>query len=158
MEIPYFPLFVNLKGKKIRVAGGGSVALRRIRTLLRFDADIYVSATRINEELQRLEKEGKIHVQKRAFKLEDLDDVQMVIAATNDREVNARIHDLCRERDIPVNVADDHTKCDFYFPSVVLTDDVVVGISSGGEDPGKTKAVRKQLEQILTHPGQAPAE
>lgn len=158
METPYFPLFVNLKGKKIFVAGGGTVALRRIRTLLRFDADIWVSAPHVEEELQRMEENGTIRIQKRVFLPEDLDDVQMVIAATDDREVNARIHDLCRGKGIPVNVADDHTKCDFYFPSVILTDDIVVGINSGGENPGKTKAVRKRLEQILTHSEQAPAE
>ena len=58
--------------------------------------------------------------------------------------------DYCRKRGIPVNVADDKTLCDFYFPALVLTDDVVIGIGSGGENPGRVKEVRKRILQIQT--------
>ena len=60
MEKAYFPMFIDLTGKKILVAGGGAIALRRVRTLLRFGADIQVTAPEFCEEMKRLEKEKKI--------------------------------------------------------------------------------------------------
>lgn len=154
METPYFPMFINLCGKKVFVAGAGNIALRRIRTLLRFGAAVCVAAPSVSGEVQQLEQEGKIRISRREFQPEDLEGAEMVIAATDNGEVNTQIWTMCRERGILVNVADDHIKCDFYFPSVVMNDEIVVGISSGGKDPAKTKAVRQRLEQILAGDGQ----
>ena len=150
MERPYFPMFVDLSGKHIFVAGGGKIACRRIKSLLKFGARIHVAAPRICEEIAVLARQrpDDIEISLRKYRPLDLDGMDLAIAATDDREVNRDIHMQCRERKIPVNVADDKTLCDFYFPSVVLTDDVVIGIGSGGENPGRVKEVRKKIEKL----------
>ena len=166
MDTPYFPLFINLSGKKILVAGGGKIALRRVRTLMRFGADIRIVSPVLCAELEELcsasdtsgrkDREenasglnGALYISRRKYESGDAVGAALVIAATNDRETNRRICRECREIGIPVNTVDERGECDFYFPSVVMTDSIVVGINSGGEDPGRTKKIRRKIEDLL---------
>ena len=141
-------MFIDLTGKNIMVAGGGTIALRRVRTLLKFGADIHVIAPELCEELVQMEEEGKITAEYREYRTGDIDGAQIVLAATDDHAVNRKIWEECRERKIMVNVSDDKALCDFYFPSVVMTEDAVIGINSGGEDPAGTKALRAKIEEL----------
>lgn len=149
MERPYFPMFIDLKDKKILVAGGGSIALRRVRTLLKFGADVSIVSPRLCEELIQLEEEGEITVELREYRTGDIDGAEIVLAATDNHEVNRRIWEECRAAGITVNTADDRNLCDFYFPSVVMTDDTVIGINCGGMDHAKVKETRKKIEKTL---------
>ncbi|KAA8501833.1 bifunctional precorrin-2 dehydrogenase/sirohydrochlorin ferrochelatase [Mediterraneibacter catenae] len=149
MERPYFPMFIDLTDKKILVAGGGTIALRRIRTLLKFRADIRVIAPELCEELAQLEEGGKIAAERREYCTPDIDGVQIVLAATDDHEVNRRIWEECRAAGVTVNVADDRSLCDFYFPSIVMTEDTVIGINCGGEDHAKVKETRIKIEEMF---------
>ena len=148
MERPYFPMFIDLTDRKIFVAGGGRIARRRIEALVKFGADIHVAAPQVCPEVALLAEEGKIKILLREYRPSDLDGMEFAIAATDDREVNRAVYAECRKRGIPVNVADDKTLCDFYFPALVLTDDVVIGIGSGGESPGRVKEVRQRIEKL----------
>ena len=165
-------MFIDLTGKKVLVVGGGSIALRRVQTLLRFRADIRVIAPQLCGGLSELEHNGMIRAEHRKYcegdvaekyrdggkKREEVSGPspggtetapEFVLAATDSREVNRIVWQECRNAGIPVNVADDKNLCDFFFPSVVMTDEIVVGINSGGTDPGKVKAARKKIEQFL---------
>lgn len=148
MERPYFPMFIDLTDRKIFVAGGGRIARRRIEALVKFGADIHVAAPQVCPEIALLAEEGKIKILLREYRPSDLDGMEFAIAATDDREVNRAVYAECRKRGIPVNVADDKTLCDFYFPALVLTDEVVIGIGSGGESPGRVKEVRQRIEKL----------
>lgn len=148
MERPYFPMFIDLTDRKIFVAGGGRIARRRIEALVKFGADIHVAAPQVCPEIALLAEEGKIKILLREYRPSDLDGMEFAVAATDDREVNRAVYAECRKRGIPVNVADDKTLCDFYFPALVLTDDVVIGIGSGGESPGRVKEVRQRIEKL----------
>lgn len=149
MERPYFPMFIDISGKKILVVGGGSIALRRVRTLLKFGADIKVIAPELKEELTELETQGKITAERRCYGAGDTEGYEIVLAASDRPDVNCAVKNECSERGIPVNTADDKSLCDFYFPSVVMTDDVVIGINSGGTNPGKVKETRREIERII---------
>ncbi|MCI8637808.1 MAG: bifunctional precorrin-2 dehydrogenase/sirohydrochlorin ferrochelatase [Coprococcus sp.] len=149
MEHAFFPMFVDISNKKIVVAGGGQVALRRVKTLLLFTEDILVIAPRINEELCALEREGQIRCKKRECRREDIKDADIVLAATDCRRVNDAIYAYCREQGILVNTADDKKKCDFYFPSVIQKAGVTIGVNSGGTSPATVKQVREQIENCL---------
>ena len=142
-------MFIDLTDKKILVAGGGTIALRRIRTLLKFRADIRVIAPELCEELAQLEEEGKIAAERREYRTPDIDGVQIVLAATDDHEVNRRIWEECRAAGVTVNVADDRSLCDFYFPSIVMTEDTVIGVNCGGEDHAKVKETRIKIEEMF---------
>lgn len=149
MERPYFPMFVDLTGKKVLMVGGGKIALRRVKTLLRFGAQIRVIAPELCGELEDLEREGRICAERRRYRTGDTEGADLVLAAAGSREVGCAVRAESMERGIPVNVADDKRLCDFYFPSVVMTEDVVVGINSGGTDPGMVRRTRQRLERIL---------
>lgn len=149
MEKPYFPLFIDLEGKSVLVAGGGRIALRRVRILLRFGAEISVISPRLCRELEEMAKARIICAETRKYESGDIRGAALVLAATDSREVNLQIREECRTEGIPVNVSDNRDLCDFYFPSVVMTDEAVIGISSGGEDPGRTRKIRREIEKTL---------
>lgn len=147
MEKPYFPMFVDISGKKVLVVGGGRIALRRVKTLLKFGPEILIIAPLVEEELRELEDQGRIRIRQRQYRPEDICGADIVLAATDDQDLNRNIWKSCREQKISVNIADDKSLCDFYFPSVVMTEDVVIGINSGGTDPEKVKEMRRQIEK-----------
>lgn len=150
MEKRYFPMFVDISDKKIVVVGGGTVAARRVKTLLDFAEDITVVSPEICEKLRALREGSGLRVIERGWRQEDLAGAQIVLAATDQKEVNAKIVRYCREHRIPVNTADDKSLCDFYFPSIIKEDPVIIGINSGGISPAKVKETRQKLERALS--------
>lgn len=155
MEKAYFPMFVDLSEKKIIIVGGGKIAARRAATLTRFASDITVIAPEFSEAMERLAAEEKIRCERRKYRAGDIKEADMVLAATDNRELNHRIAGECRDlersggRRILLSVADDRNLCDFYFPSVIQKEEIVIGINSGGSDPGKVKQFRKELEEKM---------
>lgn len=139
----YFPMFINLSDKKIVVVGGGNIATRRIRTLLQFTRNITAIAPKSTMELQELGKTGYVNLITRPVKRSDFDMAYMVIAATNDWKLNDEIYRVCKEEGIYVNVADDKSKCDFYFPGIYMKDEVVIGIT--GQWPGSQQSQKSPL-------------
>lgn len=147
MERAYFPMFVDITGKKVIVVGGGQIALRRVRTLQKFGADIRVIAPELCEGFRELEDSGALKAEYRVYRAGDVEGADLVIAATDSTGVNRQVYQECKDRGILVNTADDHRRCDFYFPAVVMTEEVVIGINSGGKNPGKVKEVRREIEE-----------
>ena len=150
----YFPLFVDLKGKRITVVGGGAIAARRIRTLLEFGARITVIAPEVAEELGQLAEEGRLVWRQAAFH-PDAPGVFagdfLVLAATDRREVNLAVWRKCRELRIPVNLADDREKCDFYFPGIAAGGGIVAGITAEGRDHRLAREATEQVRELLAH-------
>lgn len=142
---PYFPMFVDLSERKVVVVGAGTIAKRRIRTLIQFTNKLYVIAPEVNRELSDLEKEGHLTIIKKNYEREDLYGADLVIAATNDHKVNNDIYSVCKCMGITVNVCSDKTKCDFYFPGIVRKDQVVAGVTASGTDH---KLARQAVEKI----------
>lgn len=153
MDKMYFPMFVDLSDKKIVVAGGGNVAARRVDTLLRFAEDITVVAPMFCERLRELGGEGRVRCIGRAYEKGDIRGADLVLAATDSGKVNRVIGEDCREeerrsgRRVFFNAADDKELCDFYFPAVVETDGVIIGINSAGRNPAEVRRVRERLQK-----------
>lgn len=151
----YFPIFIDLSDKKIVVIGGGVIASRRVHSLLPYSGQITVVAPVQSPVLQNLHKEGKIVCIEDIYRKEQISEADMVIAATNVPAVNHQVKDDCIRleketgRQILVNTADEKALCDFYFPGLVQTDDITIGISSGGKSPGLVKETRKKIEALL---------
>ena len=148
-ESAFFPLFVDISQKHAVFAGGGTIALRRIRTLLPFAGSITVVAPEVTPEVELMAEAGDIHIVRSPFEREHLDGADIVFACTNDSELNARIAAVCRERGTLVSVSSDRTLCDFYYPGVVQYDGMVVGISAGGKDHRRVRQLRKRIERLL---------
>lgn len=143
----YFPFFIELNNKKIVIFGGGLVAYRKVLALLEFDADIYLVAPTVCEDIE--EQRGKIHIILDEYKDEYLEDSYCVIAATNHPEVNSRIAKDCRNKKILVNVVDELKECDFLFPSYLKRGSISVGITTSGKSPVMAGKIRKILEEKL---------
>ncbi|MBR5337417.1 MAG: bifunctional precorrin-2 dehydrogenase/sirohydrochlorin ferrochelatase [Lachnospiraceae bacterium] len=147
---PYFPMFINLENKKILVVGAGTIATRRIKALMKFGASLRVVAPIFSPELSGLEGVDMIN---RGYQPEDLEGIDIAVIATDNATLNEEIGKECEERGILKNISSDQSKCDFFFPSTIITDDVVIGINSGGKDPGLTKRTRLKIEKMLVKGG-----
>ena len=155
MKKKYFPIFIDISEKKIVVIGGGVIATRRINTLLNFTEQITVIAPEITAQLHELVKQEAISWLCSEYEMEQITESDIVIAATNQPEINHRIKSDCIQiekqtgHQILVSVIDAKELCDFYFPSIVQSEDMVIGINSGGTSPAKTKSVRKKIEEVV---------
>ncbi|MCD8365529.1 MAG: bifunctional precorrin-2 dehydrogenase/sirohydrochlorin ferrochelatase [Clostridiales bacterium] len=147
----HFPLFIDISKKKVLIIGGGTIADRRIHTLLPFAEYITVVSPTVTDELSTLAESGRIQILLRSFETDDLNDRDIVLAATNDDALNREICQLCRERSIPVNACNDQSLCDFQFPSIVTDEEIVIGINASGKNHSRVKETRQKLENILNH-------
>lgn len=158
-SVPWFPMFVDLSEKRVLVIGGGNVALRKTRTLMRFCTRIRVVAPEILPAFYELNKNGQesgreenlfcsLSFEKRGFRETDLADIDLAVIATDDISLNAGAAQMCAERGIIRNVASDRRLCDFYFPAVAEQDGVIIGIGSGG-DPARSRAMREKIQSWI---------
>lgn len=147
----YFPLFVDLTKKSIIVIGAGKIAARRVKSLLPFVGDMKVIAPEVSSEITEMAaaSEGALVIEQRPFESSDLDGADMVLAVTNDKELNTRIGTLCNEKKILVNVSHEKELCDFYFPGVVQKDNVVIGITASGKDHSEARKVTEQIRAMM---------
>lgn len=157
----YFPFFVDLKGKKGLIVGGGTIAYHKICKLLPYESDLEVIAKSFNDEILSLKDiydqgdentdspEESFTLVERDFKDSDIDGKLFVIAATDDAGLNAHIYDICTEKGILVNVVDDKDRCGFMFPSLVKKGKLSIGISTEGASPRIATIYRKKLEEEI---------
>lgn len=145
----YYPIFVDIKGRKVVVVGGGDVAERKILTLLSCGANIFLIAKELTDNLKKLIKNGDVHYLGKEFNNEYLENAWLVIAATNDRDLNRLISKGAKARNIFVNAVDQPGDCTFIVPSIMRQGDLVIAISTSGKSPALAKKIRKDLERIF---------
>jgi precorrin-2 dehydrogenase/sirohydrochlorin ferrochelatase len=142
-----FPMFLKLEARRCLVIGAGTVAEGKIRGLLQAGAVVQVVAPKAVFQIRRWDWEGVLSWKPRAFDPRDLDDVSIVIAATNSHEVNTRIFHEARLRNVLCNAVDDPENCDFYYPAVVNRGDLQIAISTSGRSPALAQRLRQELEE-----------
>ncbi len=144
LPVNYYPVFLNLTGRKAVVVGGGKVAQRKVSALISSGADITLISPSLTKELQKNLSEGRIRHIPRQYRRNDLKGAFLVIAATDSPETNRRV-----SKDAPalVNVVDVPEECNFIAPSVVKRGQLVIAISTGGASPAFSKAIRQELKQ-----------
>lgn len=147
-----FPLFIKMDGRKVMVIGGGSVALRKIRILTDYGADIRIISGEVRNELKMMAEAGRLEWQKENLTekhLSELDEAFLVICASNDETVNAMAANYCQRRHILVDCAKPGENSDCVFPSVVRRGNVVIGISTSGGVPALTRHLREKIEAVM---------
>lgn len=145
----YFPAFVDSKGQKVIVAGGGLVAERRIKTLMGFEFEVTVIAPEMTETLAEMAKAGSFRFIKDSFVPEMAEGAYMVLICTDDRELNRIAGSYCRDRNIPVSVCDARDESTFWFPAVAVNDELTMGLVGDGSDHKKTKRAAAKLREII---------
>ena len=142
--MPLFPIFLDLRGKKVLIVGGGHVALRKAERLAPYGASITAVAPEFAPGFAAL---GGVTALERRFQPGDVEGAALVIAATDDAELNAAVSELCAWEGIPVNVVDDLALCSFVFPALVRRGELSVGISTGGASPSAAQYIRRLVEE-----------
>ncbi len=145
----YLPIFADLKDRPCLVVGGGEIAARKVRLLSRAADKILVVAPEINDELRQRVSDGAISWAAQAFSVEHLKDIALVIAATDDEQVNAQVAQAARAQGCLINVVDQPDLCNYLSPAIVDRSPLVVAISSGGAMPVLVRRVREWLENLL---------
>lgn len=145
----YFPMFINIEKQKCLVVGGGLVALRKVRVLLDFGAQVTVVAPEFLPELLSIETEG-VKCRVRTFQEKDLEGCALVVAATDDAAANHEIAELAKGKRIPVNAVDQQEDCTFIFPSYIKRQNLVGAFSSSGNSPVITQHLKRVLADDLT--------
>lgn len=141
----YYPAFLNLKGKKTVVIGGGKVAERKILALLKTGADITVTSPEITKKIEKEKLKGRIKHITRQYRKGDLKNAFLVIAATDYPAINERVSKdaLCL-----VNVVDTPDLCNFIVPSIMNRGLLNIAVSSSGISPALSRSIRKELEKL----------
>ncbi|TNF35821.1 MAG: uroporphyrinogen-III C-methyltransferase, partial [Gammaproteobacteria bacterium] len=145
----FLPIFLNIQHKPCLVIGGGEVAARKVSLLRKAQADVTVISPELVHELAELAEQGKIRHVARHFEIKDITNPALIIAATDQRDVNETISALAHARNIPVNVVDNPELCSFIMPSMVDRSPVQIAISTGGASPVLARMIRTKLEGCI---------
>ena len=145
---------LNIKGKRAIVVGGGTEGIRKVRALLGQDCKITVISNRFNRFLIEQADSGKIELVKARLKdaniLDNYNDAFLVLAATNDRELNRKIIERGRSLKAFVYAADDPPVSDFSYASIINMEGIVqVAISTSGKSPLMARKIRIKAERVL---------
>lgn len=145
----YFPVFLDLKKRRCLLVGGGDVATRKGRLLVKAGAILRVVAPQISTELRELVQQcqGEMHL--REYQASDVDDCVLAIAATDIDSLNQIISQDAKARYIPVNVVDSPALCTYITPAIIDRSPLVIAISSGGESPVLARLIRAKLETLI---------
>jgi precorrin-2 dehydrogenase / sirohydrochlorin ferrochelatase len=148
-QYPHYPIYLDVEGRTVLIVGGGSVAERKVETLLRCGAVVNVVSPEFTAALERWNDEERVRLHRKPYDAGDLGGAFLVIASTGQRPVNEAVASDCRKRGIPVNVVDDPSLCDFIVPAVLERGSIQVAVSTGGKSPALARRIRKRLETML---------
>ncbi len=142
-----YPIYADLTGRTVLVVGGGIVAARKVKALLKRQIRVTVVAPEICPELQELTNDSDLVIHRRSYQKGDLAEHWLVIAATDDSELNQKVFAEAAEARIFCNVVDQPELCTFHVPAVVRQGLLQIAISTGGASPALAKRIRQELEK-----------
>ena len=142
----YYPAFLDLRGRRCLVVGGGDVAERKVSGLLDAGATVCVVSPHVTVALAALGGAGIIEHRARRFRRYDVRGTVLVVAATGVEAVDAAVATAARRIKALVNVVDVPAACDFILPSVLRRGDLQIAVSTGGKSPALAREIRRRLE------------
>ncbi|WP_139990994.1 precorrin-2 dehydrogenase/sirohydrochlorin ferrochelatase family protein [Paenibacillus paridis] len=142
----FYPIVLQLKGKKVVVFGGGGIAQRKLLGLLEAGADeVWVISPAFTPVIENLLAEGKVHSRRGEYTMDDLGGAWLVFAATNNKQVNEEIAADAKKLSLWVNVADEAGSSSFISPSVVRRGDLLLAVTASGASPALSMQIKQQL-------------
>ncbi len=145
----YFPVFLDLEGRRVTVIGGGEVALRKVEKLLASGAVVTVIAPQLDRRLRDLAAVGQVVLEPREYRSGDLEGSFLVVAATSDEDINRAVAAEASRLNLLANVVDAPELCNFIVPSTIQREGLTLAISTGGMSPALAKQLRRKLEELL---------
>jgi precorrin-2 dehydrogenase/sirohydrochlorin ferrochelatase len=150
LDTPFYIACLKLKGRRSVVIGGGDIGLEKVEGLLACDGDVTLIAPTAHPELQQLAAEGSIRWEAREYGgRSDLEAAFMVIACTDDTDVNIGIYEDAEARAMLVNVVDVPPLCNFILPAIVRTGPLAIAISTAGASPALAKRMKREISELF---------
>jgi len=144
--VKYFPINLDVAGRRVLVIGGGKVACRKVKKLRACGAEVTVVSPSFCSGLARLKGIQRIH---RGYRKSDLRDVWLVVSAAGPQEVNRRVWKHASEANIPINVVDQPELCTFTVPAILSWGELLITISTGGGSPALSAEIRRSLTELI---------
>lgn len=145
----FLPVFLSVKSRAVVVIGGGDVAARKVGLLLRAGAKITLQAPDLTHALTDLIRDGTVQYRPGRFEPSVLDGATLVVAATDDEDVNRQVHAAATAKQLPVNVVDHPELCSFIFPAIIDRSPIVIAVSSSGASPVLARLIRARIETLI---------
>lgn len=145
----FFPIYLNLTGRRVVVIGGGEVAERKVESLLATHAAITVVSPQVSARLLLLATERRIDLQRRVFQTGDCAGATIVLSATDDPAISEAVFKDAQKAGALVNTADQPALCDFIMPAVVRRGDIAIAISTSGTSPGLAARLRQKIARMI---------
>ena len=145
----HLPVFLNVKGKRALVVGGGTLAARKADMLVRAGCDLTVVAPELNDDLDRVVQEHKIRHKKTDLTADDVNGCAIAFGASADKAVNRKLHDLATAAGVLVNISDTTELCDFIMPAIVDRSPMLIAVASGGATPLLTRMLKARFETTI---------
>ena len=145
----FYPIFLQIRGTRCLVVGGGRVAQRKVAGLLASGAQVAVVAKSLTEELKSLTGSGDIEYLGEEYKKEHLEGCLLAMVATDDEALNRRVAQDAESRRVLVNVADVPELCGFILPAVASRGALCLAVSTGGASPAAARMIREELESLF---------
>jgi siroheme synthase-like protein len=152
LDTPFYIACLRLRGRRCLVVGGGDIGLEKVEGLLACDADVTLVAPEAIPALEELAAEGSIAWVRRDYEPADLERTFIVIAATDDTDVNIGIYDDAERRAMLCNVVDVPPLCNFILPAIVRTGPLAIAISTAGASPALAKRMKRQIAEEYGEP------
>ncbi len=145
----FLPIFMNVNQRRAIVVGGGEIAARKAALLAEAGANITVVSPELSSAMKQKVDAGEVEYIASSYKSEHLDNAVLVIAATDDSQVNKTVSNDAQSRSIPVNVVDAPELCSFIMPSIIDRSPVQIAVSTGGASPVLARLLRARLETAI---------
>jgi siroheme synthase-like protein len=149
LETPFYIACLKLKGRRCLVVGGGDIGLEKVDGLLACDGDVIVVAPELQPTLAGYATEGSVDWIERTYEPADLEGAFMVIAATDDSEVNIGVYEDAERRAMLVNVVDVPPLCNFILPAIVRSGPLAIAISTAGASPALAKRMKREIAELF---------
>ena len=149
LETPFYIACLKLSGRRCLVVGGGDIGLEKVEGLLAAEGSVTLVAPEAIEALRDLADEGSIAWERREYRADDLEGTFMVIAATNDTDVNIAVYEDAERRAMLVNVVDVPPLCNFILPAIVRTGPLAIAISTAGASPALAKRMKSEVSELF---------
>src|SRR5215470_5281785 len=145
----YYPIYLDLKGRKALVVGGGAIAEGKALQLIAAGARVTIVSPELTEALRASVERGEINHRNGSLIEEDLTGVILVISATNDRKVNEEVRHAAAARGSLCNVVDQPDLCNFITPALVTRGELQISVSTGGGSPTLTQRVKREVAALI---------
>ena len=145
-----YPIYLDLRGKRVVLIGGGLVAARKAQMLLESGARLIIIAERIDDALETACENTTAEIVRSKYSKDYLAEATLAIAATNNHKLNEQIYKDCQQHEVLCNIVDEPELCDFFVPAIVRRRDLQIAIGTDGNCPAYAGHIRKKIEDAFT--------